>query len=255
MKKEKIIEAVKSIEWQCKKLIKIAKEIDETLPITPITPTPPEKIKLKHNLALIVGHQENAGGANLYSSYQKHFKNEYAYNSKIAALAKEYADSIGIGGYVKIFYRKPETTSWRKNLANCYDRVENFLNENEKHGYATELHFNAYNTRVSGSTVLYGSSSKDSPSIFQKELTYAKLLNARVKELFYYEGRQNRDVKDVPEGSGELGWYNLAQINNHVSVLMEPAFGDNPIEAAKLVELQQEYAKLLIDVFLDCIDA
>ena len=191
---------------------------------------PPQK-KNKGRLALVIGHtkkQQGATGANPMSL------SEYEYNSDLATLIKAFGEQHGCE--VEIFRRD------RVGIRGAYKQVSTWG------PHATiELHFNAYNTRVTGTETLY-SDSEDDQNVQEKQL--AEIIQKNMCGVFHRQGRGDRGLKDRPRTKAERGWYNVNQATNYASILIEPFFGDNKRDATLAIRLKQELAESLICGFV-----
>ena len=171
-----------------------------------------EKKKIR-KCALIVGHKESSQGAVSPSGIT-----EFAYNQELAKLIKKYVERAE----VVIVYRR------------TYEQLPDDVNQ-IKPDFAISLHCNAFNTKASGSEVLfYEKSSKG------KELAL-KLQNEIVKVL----GLPDRGIKT--KTSEDRGGYLLKYVKAP-AVILEPFFIDNPIDFVVGVEKRNAMAQAIAKV-------
>lgn len=171
-------------------------------------------------LGLIVGHTMLEPGARLVNSLM----HEYDYNKLLAwhitnsALSApgfsppitQFRDGIGIlGAYRELIKQKPD----------CI----------------IELHFNAFDTKSTGTTTLCTSDAND--------LKLSILIHTKICRVFSRLG-DSRGVQAIPRNS--RGGVNLYAAGSIPNCLIEPFFGDNPIEAKEAVLKQKELADAII---------
>lgn len=179
-------------------------------------------------LCLVIGHEENKPGAALHGG-----GSEYTYNSKVALLAKEYAQEV-LSDRLQVY------TVFRDGVGikGAYEVVKNISPD-----ACIELHFNAFNKKVSGSEVLYHDNKDVKPEL---EYNFAKHILETIYKVFNRSTRRAmRGEKDI--SPGQAGFYNLTRTHRFPCILVEPFFGDNPDESALAREKQKEYAIALCE--------
>jgi len=186
--------------------------------------TPSEGKPARAVLAVIVGHEKKAPGADFALG-----GSEYDYNSDIAARMTAYAaekypqlsvhtifrDGIGISGA----YRKAK-----------------LLNPDA----CLELHFNAFNKVSGGSETLSSTDSEDK--------SYAGIVQRRICQAFKRSGL-SRGVKVLARN--DRGGQSLYSMPGSANCLPEPFFGDNPEEAKLAHENRAAYAVCLLDATVE----
>ena len=186
-------------------------------------------------LSLVVGHSEHAQGA---IATEPLGQTEFQYNSDLAQRIQRYGTERGYTVDI-VFRPRPGTEGIRL----AYQEVSQYEPD-----AAIELHFNAFNGRVRGTETLY-SDTEDTPGVFEVE--FASIIQDRMVRVFNRRGRLNRGIKSRPRTTRERGWYNLNQTTAFPSILIEPFFGDNEVDAGQAVQKQQELAEALIDGFTE----
>lgn len=173
-------------------------------------------------LVVIIGHgigtDQGAWAAAPLAMY------EHPYNTLVANDMASYAKSIGLS--CTILNKHGSSTAAIG--ATATEIVKSYGGR----GCVIELHFNSYNGKATGTEVLYDLEEKDNA-------LFAKLCLDHMVKLF---GKSNRGIKHDTGRGGS----NLASVKA-TSCLVEPLFGDNPIEAKLLKEKRTEYAKCLVD--------
>lgn len=177
----------------------------------------------KLRLAIIVGHEKKSPGAKLYGTNMY----EYQFHTKTAQMMAEEAkrtgriepivifrDGIGIEG------------TYKKAMA-------------EKCDVAIELHFNAYNGEVAGTSTLCSPDNND--------IEFAHIIQNAMCRVFNRNGL-SRGVRTLSRGS--RGSRNVFSFPNGYNCLIEPVFGDNPKEAKMLIENQYALAVALVQAVL-----
>jgi N-acetylmuramoyl-L-alanine amidase len=176
-------------------------------------------------LGVVVGHTKKSGGARFnHPSYP----NEYEYNTAVAKIMKEYANSKDEIG-VQIFTRDVGGISGAyqaARMAGC-DAI-------------IELHFNAFNSKVAGSETLCTTARNDKD--------FAKYIQEIICEVFCRQGL-SRGVKPIARNS--RGGKNVYAAGDVPNCLPEPFFGDNANEARLGVDKMHDYAKGLVDATLE----
>jgi hypothetical protein len=177
-------------------------------------------------VVLLVGHEKKAGGANLNHSA---FKNEYAYNTKTAEMAKEYAAEKFPNMKVHIIFRDGVGRSGA--LAKARDL---------KPDATIELHFNAANAKAIGTETLC--------SVEQKDRELAEIVQRKVC-LVFGRGGMSRGVKAIPRGA--RGGENVYLMPGYANCLIEPFFGDTKTEADMAVAKHKQYACALVEAMME----
>lgn len=178
---------------------------------TPIDPEP------RPTLGLIVGHTAKSPGATLATG-----GSEYWFNKQVANYTASIAPSMGLN--VKVFYRD------RVGISGAYQAALQADCD-----MLVELHFNAFNTKVTGTETLCTYDPED------KRL--AGLMQAYLCQAFNREGT-SRGVKPLPRSA--RGGRNIYSAPGTPNCLVEPFFGDNKREATYALDHTREYAEALI---------
>jgi N-acetylmuramoyl-L-alanine amidase len=169
----------------------------------------------------MIGHSKKAPGARFALG-----GNEYHYNSKVADIAKRYADSK---------YGKNVTTHliFRDGIgrSGAYKKAEQLQCD-----VVVELHFNAFNKTVVGTETLTTTHSGDK--------AYGKAMQDMMVKVFDRTG-QSRGLKPISRST--RGGANVYGLPNGYNCLVEPFFGDVRSEAEMALDKQEEYAKGLIN--------
>jgi N-acetylmuramoyl-L-alanine amidase len=166
-------------------------------------------------LALVVGHDELNPGARGAPPITGH---EYDYNKDLAMMVSSHLIDFGI--ISQIFLRD------HVGIIGAYKGVAEF-----EANACVELHFNAFDGKHAGTETLY---------VTKQSLVLAEDLQAFISQVFERDAHDNRGVQQLAEGD-ERGYVNLTQVACP-SVLIEPFFGDNPMEAAMAVVKKPELA-------------
>ena len=166
-------------------------------------------------VALVVGHKENSPGA----SNKKTEMSEYAFNNE---LAHDISDKLGESGIVcEIVYR------------NEYSKLPFEVNLNVKPDFILSLHCNAFDTRATGTEVLYYHSSVKSKwmaQILQNEIVNALDLRDRGVKAKHTEDR---------------GGY-LLRYTEAPCVICEPFFIDNDTDLRAALDHYDELLKAYV---------
>ena len=201
-------------------------------------PQPPTA-KGVRNFGVLIGHTEKRPGA-----YSKHMHtSEYLYNSKLAKqieIVCRNMPELRLNPIVQTRNPLPvETPSGPETPAG--DNLEGAFQQilKKKPARILELHFNSFNGYASGSEVLF-SDNYDKAGI--KELALAQLL---VKNISNTLGIPSRGVKEIAK-EGERGFQNLRQTTSVPSVLLEPGFGDHPVDAKAMLEKGPQLASVIV---------
>lgn len=177
-------------------------------------------------LVVIIGHGiGNDKGAYATAPLSMY---EHPYNTLVANDMAAYAKSIGLS--CTILNKHGSTTAAIG--ATATELVKSFGGK----GCVIELHFNSYNGKATGTEVLYDTAEKDNAM-------FAKMCLDKMVELFK---KPNRGIKHDTGRGGS----NLASVKV-TSCLVEPLFGDNPLEARLLKEMRTPYAKCLVDAAVE----
>lgn len=183
--------------------------------------TPEPDFKGFATLGIIVGHTKRSPGASFALG-----GNEYDYNSMIARDAKAYAD-INFGKVLEthVIYRDSV------GIEGAYDKAKKLGCD-----VVIELHFNAFNKKVSGTETLC------TPDIGDAAL--AQAMQEMQCKVFNRKG-MSRGVKQLARNA--RGAKNVYSFPTGYNCLVEPFFGDNPTEAKLADKKREEYAEGLIE--------
>jgi N-acetylmuramoyl-L-alanine amidase len=188
---------------------------------------------VKGRLGIVVGHTKLSGGA---MGKPPISTSEYVFNTGLAGLIKQVGESRG--HEVSIFFRDVG------NIVGAYKLVKEWQPE-----VCIELHFNASNGTVRGSETWYLDLNKED-HVMEEE--FAQLVQDHICVVF---GRGkgpkegNRGIKEPAKE--DRGYFNLSQISQIPSILIEPFFGDNLDEAKLAVDKKQALAEAIIQAFED----
>ena len=183
------------------------------------TPSEVEQAEgIRPRLGIVVGHEAKAPGATMAITKES----EYSYNSKIAELIIAHSGAFPVD--VRIFKRDGI------GIAGAYKKANEALCD-----YVVELHFNAVNTKVAGTETL---SSTD-----RQDIDFARVVQAELCKVFGRQG-MSRGVKPLPRSA--RGGFSLYAYPQGRNCLVEPFFGDNPMEAEMAYSLMDDYAKGLL---------
>ncbi len=172
----------------------------------------------RRKVAVIVGHNAKKMGA---SAPFPLATSEFPYNQKIAAIMKQFAGEYEIE--VKVFERI-YVGSHKKEIDRAYAKVGEWDPE-----CAMELHFNDFESSAAhGTEVLYRSDMK-SVRVFAQKVQ---------DELLSTLGFRDRKVKPTKKNAN--GGRSLHALNNVPTVLVEPFFGSNKKENAKMAAEGEE---------------
>jgi len=179
-------------------------------------------------LALLIGHDSKSGGAvgHFPISENNGAMNEYNFHYNVIAplvLNQKLDPTLD----VKLFTRN------FGGVAKAYDEINYWAKGKEK-VCAIELHFNAFNGKVSGTEVLYDLDPKDCVHLADQLQEY--LCQA------FKRPSLSRGVKLVQEGRGA---YNL-KLCKIPGVITEAFFGDNPDDAKLAWDLRHAYAEAIV---------
>ncbi len=174
--------------------------------------------KKKKLCALVIGHKKNSPGARNKNSNLV----EFDFNEALALSIEKKVKNVEI----QRVYRR------------TYNQLPDDINA-LKPDFIVSLHCNAYDTKVSGTEVLYYHKSKKSKKI-------AKLLQKRLVNNLKLA---DRGVK--PKSSEDRGGY-LLRYTNAPCIISEPFFIDNDDDLAKAKKkikgLTSAYAKAINDI-------
>lgn len=194
----------------------------------PFPELPDTDVKEVIKLCIIVGHESRAGGAAFVG---EGYRDEYHYNSEVAKVIKEYGsrtsvdasiiprDGIGIeGAYAKALALKPDAV--------------------------IELHFNAYNGKVTGSETLCTPDATDK--------AFAAIVQKRICGVFKREG-MSRGVKPISRST--RGGRNVFAGQGVANCLVEPFFGDVDSECQLAIKYKTSYAEALVNAVREWFEA
>lgn len=175
-------------------------------------------------LCLIVGHTKARQGARSY-----HGKTEYEVNKEFAHLIAEYSSRLGL--HVIVHFR------------DFVGITGAYLDAVKQDPFAIcELHFNAFDGTVSGCEVLYSDINDKKPVLERRLATMA------LDTISYVLGNRKRGIKNKAK-KGERGFYNVSQVSNVPSILIEPYFGDNKKDFDNYWTKQRLLAQKLAEMF------
>lgn len=171
-------------------------------------------------LALVIGHSARNSGAYAVSPIDN---TEYYWNTQLALAVLSFAGVNGVD--CGIFFRDGI------GVHGAYRQVKEW-----GAGTCIELHFNSFNSRVSGTETLHGEYDKS------KEL--AALVHREILKIYDRPKRKDRGIrKRVP---GERGGRSLSQLTHIPSIIVEPFFGDVSTEAQLGMSHFDDYAQALV---------
>ena len=162
-------------------------------------------------LAVIIGHNAEHKGAAAVAPISQF---EYDYNSIVADHMAERAAQYGFT--VEIFRRQP-SGSYGQEIRDVYARTDAWGADQ-----TIELHFNAFNTLVSGTETLAGPSERSAAAAFSVQKAVVALFDRGVAG--------DRGVKNYRPGMRGA----LSLIAGRApAILVEPFFGDHAGDAAQ----------------------
>lgn len=182
------------------------------------TPAPGEK--MKPLLVLVVGHTMKSPGAAFALG-----ENEYQYNKKVADLCEKYISDYEIDVKIEVVLRD------RIGLSGAYEKVKSLRPD-----ACIELHFNAFNKRVTGTETLCSANSEDRK--------FTEIVHKNICKVFERDGL-SRGIKVIPR-SGR-GGFSVNALEGIPNCLVEPFFGDVESEAKMGQEKQGTYARSIVD--------
>ena len=196
----------------------VKETLDEISKQKPKDELPDLSEKKQIAVAMIVGHTRAAGGAVAAAPISM---NEYTYWSREMYAHQEAFSELGIVS--KVFYRD------NIGIAGAYREAKKWLNAHVNMVQVLiEYHFNAFNKKAFGTETLH-SNKRDARGV--QERVFAQMIQDAMVKTYNRTGRGNRGLKNLAT-PGESGFYNLVQVVDRPSILIEPFFGDNPSEAA-----------------------
>lgn len=170
-------------------------------------------------LGVIVGHTQEAPGAKsktlgMYEYQYNKFVAEamVAYGHHQVHVVVIYRDRIGVNGAY---------TEARKCGCDC----------------VIELHFNAFNGNVRGTTTLCTADDSD--------VAFAKVVQDELCLLFNRSAHENQGVVTIPRAG--RGGANVHSFPEGVNCLVEPFYGDNEADSKLAMDLGVKYAWCLVD--------
>ena len=168
-------------------------------------------------LGIVVGHTKDASGAEMVKPY---CVSEYVYNTEIASLIKQYAESRPDQKVTcEIIFRDGI------GISGAYEKAVKL-----KCDCVVELHFNANDSQTTGTEVLC--------SYDQKDIDFASYFQKNICKQFNRNG-YSRGIKRLSRGDrGALSCYSFDGPN----CLVEPAFGDVESESKMLMSMKKDYA-------------
>lgn len=194
----------------------LALELGPEIPATP--PPSPLPTTKTVKLGLVVGHTKAAPGAVMAAPYRV---SEYVYNSEIAALCKARAPK---NVQVEIFTRDVG------GIVGAYNKAKAAMCD-----CIIELHFNAANTKASGTETLVSNEGADKQ--------FGQIVQDEIEKVFgrINNGTGDRGLKVDPSRGGQ----SVNSFKGGANCLVEPFFGDNPSEAKMAMDRKHSYADSL----------
>jgi N-acetylmuramoyl-L-alanine amidase len=175
-------------------------------------------------LAIIVGHEAKAKGATAVAPLSM---SEYDYNTLVAEDMEAYAKEVGLT--TQIFFRDNVGIDGVGQAASAWASESNLSR-------CIELHFNAATPEAKGTETLY-----DTREPGNKR--FAETIQKFMVDLFRSSDRGTK-VVDIGRGSSNLKAVTV------VGCLVEPLFGSNSKDAAKLLTQRVDYAKCLVSAVI-----
>lgn len=186
-------------------------------------PAPGEQQKI--DLALIIGHCKADQGAVMVETNES----EYVYNSRLADKIKAVAARMFPLINVYIIERlKPG----EEGIEQAYKTA----NEGIKADLCIELHFNAFDGKTMGTETLCSSMPND--------IELAHIVQRCVCEVFQREGKSDKGVRVVLRNA--RGATNVNSFPGGANCLVEPFFGDHPVDAKLGLSRMEHYAVALL---------
>lgn len=178
----------------------------------------PDQVK-RATIGFIVGHSKNSGGAALATG-----GNEYSYNSEVARLAGVCANA----NHPLLYYHTILRDSG--GISGAYAKARELGCD-----LIIELHFNAFNGRVTGTETLCSNDKSDQD--------FATRIQTAMCKVFERDGN-SRGVKIIARA--ERGGINVYSAPGTPNCLVEPFFGDVKSEADMGLDKQYDYAQALV---------
>lgn len=170
-------------------------------------------------IALVIGHSNKSKGA-----YNKNYKiSEFEFNEKLVNLISKDLNKESIKN--QIVYRTN------------YNELPNKINE-LKSDFIVSFHCNAFNTKASGTEMLYYHSSKNGKLI-------AEIFQTNIVSCL---GLPDRNVK--PKHSEDRGGY-LLRYTNAPCIITEPFFIDNDNDYKLVMEKYFAFIKANVDSVIE----
>lgn len=176
----------------------------------------------KLKLGVVIGHTKVKPGAKLAGSGGQH---EYHYNKVVAQQMIDYAKKAHPMVSIEVFFRD------EGGIAGAYGGAIKAMCD-----AVIELHFNAFNGTVKGTSTLTTADYSDGQ--------FAHYIHKAMCKLFGRDGA-SRGVKSISRS--DRGGVNVHSFPAGVNCLVEPFFGDNDEEAKMGIRLSQPYAQCLVD--------
>lgn len=177
-----------------------------------VTSIPEEKIsKEKVTVAIVIGHKKSSPGA----FNENYMKSEFEYNEELSLLIEKALSELKISS--KRIYRR----TYRE-LPGDINAIQPSLMVN--------LHTNAFNSKLSGSSVMYNSQSENGK----------KLADILLSEIVNILNLKNRGIK--PVSSEDRGGFLLHNVNC-TAVILQPFFIDNDSDLKVAIEKKEELAQ------------
>lgn len=171
---------------------------------------------MKTKIALVVGHNSRAQGANRVDGGGS----EYTWNTELAEMTEDILDSEGFD--CRIFWRQ-DMGSYSKEIDHVYRRVDQW-----RARIVLEYHFNAASPEANGCEMLHAGSPEG-----------ARLALAVQEAILEDHDVQNRGIKQLSKGSRGSGSV-FASVAP--TIITEPYFGSSHKDCAKFSNKQQKQA-------------
>jgi N-acetylmuramoyl-L-alanine amidase len=186
---------------------------------------PVVKVESNIKLAWIVGHNIKKKGAKNYLG-----EYEYDFSKRIGAKLQVLLADFGVE--LPIIYRPYGTYT---------NQVKAVVKKCKELGITHTLnsHFNSYNKKAKGCEVLIAN------SLSWDDNHLADIITDRLSEILDIPERADDGVKEVSEGHAGSGMlYSLLSAGIH-GLILEPCFGDNPVDGAKIFQNEDKYVEIL----------
>ncbi|MGH6814923.1 MAG: N-acetylmuramoyl-L-alanine amidase [Hyphomicrobiaceae bacterium] len=186
-------------------------------------------------LAVVIGHSPqgdmgNNGSVPPFPADPRTARTEYYWNRDLAERIKSAGVERGFD--VEVFHRRK---SGAQHIPEAYDLVRAWQPE-----ATLEIHFNGFHLPRQGTETLYLKGNRVSEK-------WAQALQNQMVALYGRKKSDNSDRGLKPRTTGENGAISLRQI--HPCALIEPFFGDSPVDALLGIQKKQALAAAVVDAF------